>query len=82
MLRHPIRFMLDHRYTRAHASEFVDGELDARDHRRVDEHAGMCPPCRRFVASLRHTVEALIGLRTQPDGGVADDVIRRLRDED
>jgi predicted anti-sigma-YlaC factor YlaD len=81
MLRHPVRFMRDHRYTRAHASDYLDGDLDARGRRRVDEHTGMCPSCRHLIESLRRTVEGLMGLRTDPDGHVAEDVIRRLRDE-
>jgi len=82
MFRHPVRFLLDHRYTRAHASEYIDGELGAHGHHRVDEHTGICPRCARLVESLRRTVEGLMGLRTQPAGGVAEDVIRRLRDEE
>ena len=81
MLRHPVRFMRDHRYTRAHASEYLDGELDAHGHRRVEEHTGMCPACRHLVESLRRTVEGLMGLRTEPDGHIADSVIGRLREE-
>ncbi len=82
MLRHPVRFLRDHRYVHAHASEFVDGELDAEGVQRVEEHTGMCPPCRHLIASLRRTVRGLMGLRTAPDPRVADTVIRRLRDED
>ncbi len=81
MLRHPIRFVLDHRYTRTHASDYLDGELDGHGQHRVDEHTGMCPQCRHFVASLRRTVVGLMGLRADPDSGMADEVIRRLRTE-
>ena len=81
MLRHPIRFMRDHRFTRAHASDYLDGELEARGRRRVDEHTSMCPRCRHFVESLRRTLEELMGLRAQPEGEVPESIIRRLRDE-
>ena len=81
MLRHPMRFMRDHRFTRSHASEYLDGELDERGRRRVEVHTGICPPCRRLVESLRHTVAALRSMRGDPDGALADAVIERLRNE-
>ena len=81
MLRHPTRFMRDLRFTRAHASEYLDGELDDPARRRIDRHTGVCPPCRDFVESLRRLVEGLTGLRAQPGGDVSESVIRRLRDE-
>jgi anti-sigma factor RsiW len=81
MLPHPIRFMRDHRFTMSHASEYLDGELDERGRRRVEGHTGICPACRRLVESLRRTVDALRGLRGEPEATVADAVIERLRTE-
>ena len=81
MLRHPVRFVRDHRFTRSHASDFLDGELDDDGRHRVEEHAGMCPPCRQLLDSLKRTISELRGLREPPAGDVASGVIARLRDE-
>ena len=83
MARHPLRFVRDHRFTRSHASDFLDGDLDAQEQRRVSEHAGMCPPCRHLLASLRATISSLGRLRdAEPGAGeVSGSVIARLRDE-
>ena len=81
MLRHPLRFVRDHRFTRSHASDFLDGDLDDGGRHRVEEHAGMCPPCRHFLDSLRRTLGELRGLREPAGGDVASGVIARLRDE-
>jgi anti-sigma factor RsiW len=81
MLRHPIRFMGDHRFTMSHASEYLDGELDERGRRRIETHTAICAPCRRLVESLRRTVAALRGLQSDSDAAVADAVIERLRNE-
>jgi anti-sigma factor RsiW len=81
MLRHPIRFMADHRFTMSHASEYLDGELDEPARRRVEAHTGTCAPCHRLLESLRHTVAALRRLRSDSDAAVADTVIERLRNE-
>lgn len=87
-LRHPLRFAGDHRFTRAQASNYLDDELDPSARRRVEEHAHVCPPCMRFLASLRRTLSALHVLRDggasrMPSSGtgVAEGVLARLRDE-
>ncbi len=86
MLRHPLQFMADHRFTLAHASEFLDGDLDAPQQSRVERHAHLCPKCAELLASLRGTVTALAGLRqarSRPDtDDVAGGVIARLRADD
>lgn len=81
MMRHPIRFTLGHRYTQAHASDYVDDELDSPGRHRIDEHTGVCRPCRHLVASLRRIVTELTSLRARPETSVAEDVIQRLRAE-
>ncbi len=82
-LRHPLRFHRDHRFTMEHASEYLDGELPEPDCRRVDQHTGVCPGCRRLVESLRRTIAGLAGLREPRPGGedVAAGVIARLRNK-
>ncbi len=50
------RFMRDHEWTHEHLSDYIDGELRERERERVEEHVGMCPQCRRVLATLRKTV--------------------------
>ena len=76
-----LRCLLDHRYTGAHASEYVDGELSAPGRTRVERHTSMCPKCREVIASLRRTLTALPRLRVAPGSNLADAVIDRLRRE-
>lgn len=75
------RWMLtrDHHWTHAHLSDYLDDELSERQRRRVEHHAGMCPECRRLLATLRRTLRELTGLHDEPAPSVADGVIERLR---
>ncbi len=83
VLLHPVRFHRDHRFTRAQASAFLDGDLGPDDRGRIESHTHRCPPCARFVAGLRRTVSALATLRgtETPGVSVTDSVLGRLRDE-
>ncbi len=73
--------MVDHRFTKAHASEYLDGELPQAERERVERHASVCPKCRALLASLRRMIETLPGLAAQPQPSVADGVLERLRRE-
>lgn len=75
------RFMRDHRWTHEHLSDYIDGELGGGERERIEEHVGMCPQCRRVLASLRKTV-AQLGSLMSPAAppGLADSVIGRLHD--
>jgi anti-sigma factor RsiW len=75
------RYMREHRWTHAHLSEYVDGELPDDEIVRVEEHTSICPHCRRVLATLRRTIEGLGSLRAAPEPDLADGVIARLRDE-
>ncbi|HEY3018784.1 MAG TPA: anti-sigma factor [Solirubrobacteraceae bacterium] len=75
------RFMREHNWTHQHLSDFLDGELSDADRHRVEDHVGMCPQCRRVLATLRRTIENLMGLREETPPGLADRVIGRLRTE-
>lgn len=83
MLRHPLRFRRDHRFTAEHASDYLDGDLDDAGRARVEHHARFCPRCHELLASLRRTLNALRSLGTiehgTPGSGVASGVIARLR---
>lgn len=80
--QHPIRFHRDHRFTRSEASAFLDGGLHQDERRRVEDHTHVCPPCARFMASLRRTVSALHDLRGSETPTVADGILMRLRNDE
>lgn len=86
LLRHPLDFRRDHRFSVEHVSDYLDGDLDEAGRACVDRHARICPRCRELLASLRRTVAALRTMRTiadrRPQPDVASDVIARLRTED
>ncbi len=73
--------MVDHRFTKAHASEYLDGELPQAERERVERHASVCPKCRAILASLRRMIKTLPGLAAQPRPSVTDGVLERLRRE-
>ena len=54
------------RDTRAHLSEYLDGELDERAAARVRRHIRWCPNCGRMLANLSRTIGALRALRDLP----------------
>jgi hypothetical protein len=77
-----IRFYRDHRWTRRHLSEYVDGELGPRGRARIEHHVHLCPDCWRLLATLKRTLAGLMGLRGEgPGDDIADSVIARLRAE-
>jgi len=70
---------LDHRFTVAHASRYLDGELSGPERRRVHRHASVCPRCRALLASLTRLLAVLPSLRGGPQPlRVADGVLERL----
>jgi anti-sigma factor RsiW len=71
--------MVDHRFTRVHASEYLDGELSEDGRRRVERHTSACPQCRALLASLRRMLDTLPRLAATPAPSLADGVIERLR---
>jgi predicted anti-sigma-YlaC factor YlaD len=75
------RFMREHRWTHAHLSEYLDEDLGSAERGRVEEHVGLCPQCRRVLATLRRTLVDLaeLGAPRRPD--LADGIIERLRDQ-
>lgn len=75
------RYMREHRWTHAHLSEYLDGELCEDQRRRLESHTSICPQCTRVLATLRHTLERLRMLSADPPAGLADGVVERLRGE-
>jgi len=53
------RFVWDHRCTPGRMSAYVDGELGSRGRLRLERHVGECEECRRVLAGLRETLDAL-----------------------
>jgi anti-sigma factor RsiW len=76
------RYMREHRWTHAHLSAYLDSELADDERARVEEHVGICPHCRRVLATLRRTLDRLRDLPAVPQPEVAEGVIERLRTED
>ena len=78
----------DHRWARPRYSAYVDGDLTRRQQRRLHRHQGICPECRRMIASLRALLAALPSLQVCPgwDDPVADRtaeaVMRRIEAEE
>jgi anti-sigma factor RsiW len=73
--------MREHRWTHAHLSDYLDSELGPKDVARLSDHVGICPHCRRVLATLRRTLEGLRSLPAEAAPGIADGVIDRLHDE-
>lgn len=53
------RFRRDHRWAPSHMSAILDAELSRSRRVRMERHLRHCLDCRRLLASLRRTVEAL-----------------------
>lgn len=55
---------------RALMSDYVDGELDTEDRKRVERHVRFCHRCHTVLDNLRQTLGRLRGLQeTKPTGG-------------
>ncbi len=76
------RYMREHRWTHAHLSDYLESQLAPAERRRVEAHTSICPNCTRVLQTLRRMLDGLQMLKAQPQTGVADSVINRLRDED
>jgi anti-sigma factor RsiW len=75
------RYMREHRRTHARLSEYLEGQLSPDQRLRVEAHVSICPNCTRVLATLRRMLEGLQMMRAQPQTGVTDGVIERLREE-
>ncbi len=80
-LRERRRFVRDHRFVMARASDYLDGELAAGDRERVERHRSVCPACWRLLHTLRAALAELTAMRAEVRVGVADGIIDRLREE-
>lgn len=74
-----IRFLLDHRWSPRHMSEYIDDELTPEGRLRIDRHLHDCRRCRELLLGLRRM---LAGLRRQEDAAeprVAPAVLAQVR---
>jgi len=56
--------------TRALMSDYVGGELDMQDRKRVERHVRFCHRCHTVLGNLRQTLRRLRGLHeSEPAGG-------------
>jgi anti-sigma factor RsiW len=53
------RFSWDHRWTTAHMSGYLDGDLTPPGLLRAERHIGQCAECRQTLAGLRAMLAAL-----------------------
>ncbi len=77
------RFLRDHRWAPDRMSAYLDGELPPNGRTRMESHVGHCADCRRLLAGLRATLNALQRLPA-PSGadalGIAAAVRVRMRE--
>jgi anti-sigma factor RsiW len=52
----------DHPWSQQHLSHYVEGELSARERRRLDRHARDCLECGRGIRAMRALVRGVQGL--------------------
>lgn len=78
-MRHPVRFVRDHRFTVRAASDYIDGTLPRDAEQRVHDHASVCPTCWRLLDTLRRTVGSLRDLPQPVSGDLEPRILDALR---
>ncbi|MGB0092776.1 MAG: zf-HC2 domain-containing protein [Solirubrobacteraceae bacterium] len=73
------RFSWEHRWTPGHMSAYIDGELGSHGRVRVERHVGECEECRRLLAGLRETLDALHRLPAPAGSGDPERVAAAVR---
>jgi anti-sigma factor RsiW len=71
----------EHRWSHRRISEYIDGELNAAQRRRLRHHADECEECGPLLKALTVIVPELRRLHRLPRRSVAPGVIARLRAE-
>lgn len=59
-------------------SDYLDADLDPQGRRRVEEHVGFCPRCRRVLGNLRHTL-ARVRRLAERQPSKADEIAARVQ---
>lgn len=78
-LWHRLRDRSDHRWAPRHMSAYLDGELALSRRTRMERHVGVCPKCRRLLASLRRIVGVLHRLPPPVGGAGAREIAASVR---
>lgn len=73
------RFRWDHRWTPAHMSAYVDGELRSRERLRLEHHVRECKECQLTLAGLRDVLDALQRLPAPSRNREANQITRSVR---
>lgn len=74
-----VRFNRDHRWAPPHMSDYLDAELPSAGRARMERHVGECAECRRLLAGLRRTLDALRGLGAPAAGPGAAAIAAAVR---
>ena len=74
------RFRRDHRWAPRHMSDYLDRELETSGRGRMERHLAGCEECRRLLAGLRRTLEALHRLASHTGGGDAPEIAASVRE--
>lgn len=76
---HRLRFVGDHSWVPAHASEYLDGDLRPPELARVQRHVDQCAECRELLRSLQVIVGALGTMRDVQGELVAGAVLASVK---
>lgn len=68
----------DHRWSRRHVHDYLDGELDTAQRARLERHARLCPECGPMLRSFVRLLRLLPLLRLAPLSSVAPGVLAHL----
>ena len=74
-----LRMTLEHRWSQRRMSDYVDGDMSARERERLERHADLCPECGPLRRALFWLMVELRELRRPPDHSIAPRVIEHLR---
>lgn len=72
-------FRQDHRWAPGRMSDYLDRELAPAGRTRMEHHLGECAECRRLLAGLRRTVDALHRLSAPSPGVDAPHIAASVR---
>jgi anti-sigma factor RsiW len=73
------RFRVDHAWAPDHMSDYLDGELASGALQRLERHVSECDECRRLLAGLRGTLDALHRLPAPRGGADAVQIAASVR---
>lgn len=49
-----------------HATGYLEGTLSRREHKRLEEHLGVCGPCQVYLEQLRQTLDVTKNIEPPP----------------